>query len=85
MDVIEVLAESREWMNGKTEGVQEGTEYSILTAEISKATFGLTPTEYKEVKQLKRENLRDHMTVFSLHRQHHHRTRRQRRFKAVAR
>ncbi len=37
-------------------------EYSILTAEISKATFGLTPSEYKEFKKLRRENLRDHMT-----------------------
>ena len=37
-------------------------EYAILTAEISKATFGLTPLEYKELKGLKRENLRDHMT-----------------------
>ena len=35
--------------------------YEILTAEISKATFGLTPSEYKKHKGLKRENLRDHM------------------------
>ena len=45
-------------------------EYAILTAEISKATFGLTPSEYKELKGLKRENLRDHMTdleiIFSM-------------------
>jgi hypothetical protein len=47
-------------------GVKEGQEYSILTAEISKATFGMTPTEYKEVKGLKRENLRDHMTDLEL-------------------
>jgi hypothetical protein len=52
-----------EWKN---RGVQEGMEYSILTAEISRATFGLTPTEYKEVKGLKRENLRDHMTDIEL-------------------
>lgn len=47
-------------------GVKERREYSILTAEISKATFGMTPTEYKEVKGLKRENLRDHMTDLEL-------------------
>ena len=41
-------------------------EYAILTAEISKATFGLTPSEYKELKGLKRENLRDHMTDLEL-------------------
>lgn len=42
-------------------GIKEDREFSILTAEISKATFGLTPSEYKEHKGLKRENLRDHM------------------------
>lgn len=42
-------------------GIKEDLEFSILTAEISKATFGLTPSEYKEHKRLKRENLRDHM------------------------
>ncbi len=47
-------------------GVKEGKEYSILTAEISKATFGLTPSEYKDYKGLKRENLRDHMTDLEL-------------------
>lgn len=54
---------TEEWKN---RGVQEGQEYAILTAEISKATFGLTPTEYKDVKGLKRENLRDHMTGLEL-------------------
>jgi DNA-damage-inducible protein D len=52
-----------EWQN---RGVKENQEYAILTAEISKATFGLTPSEYKEVKNLKRENLRDHMTNLEL-------------------
>lgn len=47
-------------------GVREQREYAILTAEISKATFGLTPTEYAEFKKLKRENLRDHMTDLEL-------------------
>jgi len=42
-------------------GVSEGREYAILTAEISKATFGMTPEEYKNFKGLKNENLRDHM------------------------
>lgn len=41
-------------------------EYAILTAEISKATFGLTPSEYKELKGLERENLRDHMNDLEL-------------------
>jgi len=52
-----------EW---KQRGVKEQIEYSILTAEISKATFGMTPSEYKELKHLKRENLRDHMTDLEL-------------------
>ena len=47
-------------------GVKEQREYAILTAEISKAAFGLTPTEYAELKKLKRENLRDHMTDLEL-------------------
>lgn len=52
-----------EW---KERGVQEGKEYSILTAEISRATFGKTPSQYKDFKGLKRENLRDHMTDLEL-------------------
>jgi DNA-damage-inducible protein D len=52
-----------EW---KTRGVREGVEFAILTSEISKATFGLTPAEYKNLKGLKRENLRDHMTDLEL-------------------
>jgi len=52
-----------EW---KKRGVKERIEYAILTAEISKATFGLTPSQYKEVKGLKRQNLRDHMTDLEL-------------------
>jgi DNA-damage-inducible protein D len=54
---------TEEWKNS---GVKEQVEYAILTAEISKATFGLTPSEYKTVKGLKRENLRDHMTDLEL-------------------
>ncbi len=47
-------------------GAKEQKDYEILTAEISKATFGVTPNEYKEIKGLKRENLRDHMDDFEL-------------------
>jgi len=47
-------------------GVKESKEYEILTAEISKATFGMTPSEYKKHKGLKRENLRDHMNDLEL-------------------
>jgi hypothetical protein len=54
---------TNEWKN---RGVKEQIEYAILTAEISKATFGLTPTEYKKVKSLKSQNLRDHMTDLEL-------------------
>ena len=47
-------------------GIEESREYAILTAEISKAAFGLTPSEYKKLKGLERENLRDHMTDLEL-------------------
>jgi hypothetical protein len=47
-------------------GARERKEYEILTAEISKATFGITPSQYKKKKKLKRENLRDHMDDFEL-------------------
>jgi len=47
-------------------GAKEQRDYEILTAEISKATFGVTPSEYKNLKGLKRENLRDHMDDFEL-------------------
>jgi DNA-damage-inducible protein D len=52
-----------EWKN---RGAKEDTDYEILTAEISKATFGVTPNEYKKLKGLKRQNLRDHMDDFEL-------------------
>ena len=47
--------------NWKERGVKEQKEYAILTAEISKATFGVTPKDYKAIKKLKNENLRDHI------------------------
>jgi DNA-damage-inducible protein D len=52
-----------EW---KDRGIKEHRDYAILTVEISKAAFGLTPSEYKKVKGLKRENLRDHMSDLEL-------------------
>ena len=54
-----------EW---KERGITKESDYAILTAEISKATFGLTPSKYKELKGLtkKNQNLRDHMTDLEL-------------------
>jgi hypothetical protein len=52
-----------EWKN---RGAKEDRDYEILTAEISKATFGVTPSEYKKLKGLKRQNLRDYMDDFEL-------------------
>ena len=43
-------------------GIADQKDFAILTSEISKATFGVTPSGYKKLKGLKRENLRDHMT-----------------------
>jgi hypothetical protein len=61
---IAIRAElTEEWKNRE---VGDNCEYAILTAEISKATFGVTPAEYREMKQLDRENLRDHMTDLEL-------------------
>jgi DNA-damage-inducible protein D len=54
---------TEEWKN---RGVKKQIEYAILTAEISKATFGLTPLEYKKIKGLKSQNLRDHMSDLEL-------------------
>ncbi len=47
-------------------GIKTQKEYSILTTEISKATFGLAPSEYKKLKGLENENLRDHMDDIEL-------------------
>ncbi|HIG96029.1 TPA: Bro-N domain-containing protein [Candidatus Woesearchaeota archaeon] len=52
-----------EW---KKRDVGTEKEYAILTAEISKATFGMTPSEYKKFKGLEKENLRDHMDDLEL-------------------
>jgi hypothetical protein len=54
---IQVRSElTEEWKNRNVGGTPE---YAILTAEISRATFGMTPSEYKSMKGLKRENLRE--------------------------
>jgi hypothetical protein len=61
---IEVRKElTDEW---ETRGVKKGSEYAILTDEITKAWAGLTTKEYKEFKSLKKENLRDNMTNLEL-------------------
>ena len=52
-----------EW---KERGVQEGKEYAILTDEMTRAWSGLSVREYKELKGLKKENLRDNMTDIEL-------------------
>ena len=54
---------TQEWQN---RGARENRNFEILTAEISRATFGITPKTHKKIKNLKRENLRDHMDDFEL-------------------
>jgi hypothetical protein len=61
IDIRKLLTE--EWQK---RGVNAGKEYSILTAKISRGTFGVTPSNHKQHKGLKRENLRDHMTNLEL-------------------
>src|SRR3990167_8267193 len=53
-------------MNGKREECKRKKNLQYLTAEISKATFGMTPSEYQKFKGLKKENLRDHMNDLEL-------------------
>ena len=72
---------SREWINQRlqaiqvrkeltdewdTRGVQKGVEYAILTDEITKAWSGMNTRQYKNLKGLKKENLRDNMTTLEL-------------------
>ena len=52
-----------EWGN---RGIEEQKDFAILTAEIHEATFGLNPGDHKALKELKRQNLRDHMTDLEL-------------------
>ena len=61
IEIRETLTD--EW---KKRQVGAEREYAILTAEISKATFGMTPSKYKKFKNLTRENLRDHMDDLEL-------------------
>jgi hypothetical protein len=61
---IEIRKElTDEWDN---RGVKKGQEYAILTDEISQAWSGFTTKQYKDFKDLKKENLRDHMTNLEL-------------------
>jgi hypothetical protein len=61
---IEVRKElTDEWEN---RGMKKGQEFAILTDEITKAWSGFTTKKYKNLKQLKKENLRDHMTNLEL-------------------
>ena len=72
---------SREWVNQRLQaiqvrkeltdewdarGVQKGVEYAILTDEISRAWSGMSTRQYKNLKGLKKENLRDNMTTLEL-------------------
>ncbi len=61
IEIRETLTD--QWKKRK---VGEDREYAILTAEISKATFGMTPSQYRKFKGLQRENLRDHMNDLEL-------------------
>ncbi|MDN4508253.1 BRO family protein [Gordonibacter sp. RACS_AR49] len=47
-------------------GVEKGKEYAILTDEITRAWSGMTTRQYKDLKDLKKENLRDNMTTLEL-------------------
>ena len=61
---IEIRKElTDEWEN---RGVQKGQEFAILTDEITQAWSGFSTKQYKKFKELKKENLRDHMTNLEL-------------------
>lgn len=61
IEIRETLTD--EW---KKRNVGKNREYAILTAEISKAAFGMTPSQYKKLKGLNKQNLRDHMNDLEL-------------------
>ena len=64
MQAIQVRKElTDEW---DARGVQKGIEYAILTDEISRAWSGMSTRQYKNLKGLKKENLRDNMTTLEL-------------------
>jgi hypothetical protein len=54
---------TEEW---KRRGIQQQKDFAILTAEIARATFDVSPAEHKDIKSLDRQNLRDHMTDLEL-------------------
>lgn len=64
LQAIQVRKELTDEWNAR--GVQQGVEYAILTDEISHAWSGLTTRQYKRLKGLKKENLRDNMTTLEL-------------------
>ena len=79
--IYELKGYSKEWIDKRLRGIairqnltdewknrdiKEEIEYAILTNEISKATFGKTIEEYKKIKKLDKENLRDHMDELEL-------------------
>ena len=81
MDTYQKKGYSKEWINQRLKsieirkeltdewdnrGVKKGQEYAILTDEITKAWSGFTTKQYKEYKDLKKENLRDNMTNLEL-------------------
>ncbi len=81
METYQRKGYSREWINQRLQaiqvrkeltdewdarGVQQGIEYAILTDEISRAWSGMTTRQYKRLKGLKKENLRDNMTTLEL-------------------
>lgn len=81
MDTYQRKGYSKEWINQRlksievrkeltdeweTRGVKKGQDYAILTDEITKAWSGFTTKKYKKLKELKKENLRDHMTNLEL-------------------
>jgi DNA-damage-inducible protein D len=64
LKAVEIRRElTDEW---KKRGITEGVEYAHLTAAIAKETFGITPSEHAQLKGLKKENLRDHMSNLEL-------------------
>lgn len=64
LQAIQVRKELTDEWNAR--GVKQGTEYAILTNEISKAWSGMTTGQYKQFKGLKKENLRDNMSTLEL-------------------
>ncbi|NQU33051.1 MAG: Bro-N domain-containing protein [Bacteroidetes bacterium] len=81
MDTYQRKGYSKEWINQRlksievrkeltdeweTRGVKKGQDFAILTDEITKAWSGFTTKKYKKLKELKKENLRDHMTNLEL-------------------